>query len=184
MFSVLPLLILVIVPGIQLFLTSELSAIATDRKILRFAQCYLTVMVCIPVILAPIIWISYFKTKRREISAREATLRAGIIFTAGALLVWIMTVKVLQTFYTPDAETAINPPWYLQRPILYAGFFLPEILVVILFAVTNIRTRFVFPRPREEQQQREEKNTTTLLVQDDGESERTMNEKFERVGNV
>jgi len=149
MFSVLPLLILVIVPGIQLFLSSDLDTIATDRKILRFAQVYLTVMVCIPVVLAPIIWIAYFRRSPRAISVREVTLRAGIIFTVGALLVWIQAVKLLQGFYTPTAQTAVSPPWFLRRPILYAGFFVPEILIVIIFAATNIRTRFVYP-PRQD----------------------------------
>jgi hypothetical protein len=170
MFSTLPLLILVIVPGIQLFLSSDPSTISTDRKILRFAQCYLTVMVCLPVVLAPIIWISYFQRKVRAITPKEVTLRAGIVFTAGSLLVWIQAVKILQGFYTPTAETAVNPPWFLQRPILYSGFFLPEILIVILFAVSNIRTRFVFPN------REEERKSVNNLPEDDGGSGGTMND--------
>jgi len=59
-------------------------------------------------------------------------------------------VKILQTFYTPTPETPINPPWFVQRPILYSGFFLPEVLIVIILAATNIRTRFLYPRRNEQ----------------------------------
>jgi len=76
---------------------------------------------------------------------REATIRAAILVGVGALLVWLQAVKLCQTFYTPSPETAVHPPWFLQRPILYAGFFLPELLCVIVYAVSTIRVRFLKP---------------------------------------
>ena len=147
MFSVLPLLILVIVPGVQLFLSSDLSTISTDRDILRFAQCYLTVLVSIQVPTVVGAWAIYFlKSKKQSgISGGEVTIRAVIIFIVASLLTWIQAVKILQSFYTPTPETAINPPWFLKRPILYSGFFLPELLCVIIYAVTSIRLRFLKP---------------------------------------
>lgn len=60
-------------------------------------------------------------------------------------MVWIQTVKILLSFYTPTSQTPINPPWFLRRPILYSGFFLPELLCVIIYAVTSIRLRFLKP---------------------------------------
>jgi len=147
MFSIIPLLILVIVPGVQLFLSSDQNTISNDRTILRFAQCYLTVFVSIQVPLILLIWILYFtkSTKSSGLTAREVTIRASIIFIVASLLTWIQAVKILQGFYTPSAMTAINPPWFLKRPILYAGLFLPELLCVILYAVTSIRLRFLKP---------------------------------------
>ena len=147
MSSVVPLLILVVAPGVQSLLTSNPSTIQIDRKILRFAQCYLTVFVAIQVIIVVAVWLFYFSKSKSHsgISAREVTIRAAIIFVVGSLLTWIQAVKILQTFYTPSPETAINPPWFLQRPILYAGFFLPELLCVILYAVSSIRLRYLKP---------------------------------------
>jgi len=147
MFSVLPLLILVIVPGVQLFLSSDLSTISTDRTILRFAQCYLTVLVSIQVPIVVGAWAVYFLNSKKQsgIPGGEVTIRALIIFAVASLLVWIQAVKILQGFYTPTPETAINPPWFLRRPILYSGFFLPELLCVTIYAVSSIRLRFLKP---------------------------------------
>jgi hypothetical protein len=147
MFSVLPLLILVIVPGVQLFLSSDPSTISTDRTILRFAQCYLTVLVSVQVPIVIGVWIVYFlKSKKQSgIPGGEVTIRTVIIFVVASLLTWIQAVKILQTFYTPTSETAVDPPWFLQRPILYSGFFLPELLCVIVYAVSSIRLRFLKP---------------------------------------
>lgn len=152
MLSVVPLLLLVIVPGVQLFLSTDLSIISTDRTIIRFAQCYLTVFVSIQVLIVIGAWTLYFlKSKKQSgITAREITVRAAIIFVVGSLLVWIQSVKLLQTFYTPTTQTAINPPWFLRRPILYSGFFLPELLCVIIYAVTSIRLMFLKPVRDEE----------------------------------
>jgi len=147
MLSVVPLLFLVVVPGVQLFLSSNLSTISTDRTILRFAQCYMTVFVSIQVIIVVFAWAFYFLKSENisGISGEEVTISASIIFVVGVLLVWIQAVKLLQTFYTPTHQTAINPPWFLQRPILYSGFFLPELLCVIIYAVTSIQLRFLKP---------------------------------------
>lgn len=41
--------------------------------------------------------------------------------------------------------TAVNPPWFLKRPTLYSGLFLPELICVIIYAVTSIRLRFLKP---------------------------------------
>jgi hypothetical protein len=147
MFSILPLLVLVIVPGVELFLTSDLGTAKIARTILRFAQCYLTVFVSLPVIMVVFAWIFYFakSNKLSGLTGREVTIRASVIFSVGSLLVWIQAVKLCQVLYTPSAETAIDPPWFLRRPILYAGFFLPELLCVIIYAVTSIRLRFSMP---------------------------------------
>lgn len=144
MSSLIPLLVLVIVPGVELFLSTNLNNISRDRAILRFAQCYMTVFVSIQVIAVIFVWAIYFlKSKKTSgISGREVTIRASIIFVVGVLLVWIQSVKIHQSFYT---QTAINPPWFLQRPILYSGLFLPELLCVIIYAVTSIRLRFLKP---------------------------------------
>jgi len=171
MFSVVPLLILVIVPGVELFLSSDLNTIQTARTILRFAQVYLTVFVAIQIPLLIIVWTIYILSPKQRnpasmspalattteggklaategsagISAREVTIRASIILAVAALLTWIQAVKICQGFYTPGPTTAINPPWFLRKPILYAGFFLPELLVVIIYAVGGIRKRFLKP---------------------------------------
>jgi hypothetical protein len=147
MFSVVPLLVLVIVSAVELFLTSNPNTIEICRKILRFAQCYLTVFVSIPVVAVVVVWILYFSKSNKSsgLTSREVTICASIIFSVGSLLVWIQAVKLCQGFYTPSPETAINPPWFLRRPILYAGLFLPEILCVIIYAVTSIRLRFSMP---------------------------------------
>ena len=145
MLSIIPLLILVIVPGVQLFLSSNPDTISTDRIILRFAQCYLTVFASIQVPLIVLVWTLYFtkSSKSSGLTASEVTIRAAIIFVVAALLTWIQTVKILQGFYTPTPQTPLNPPWFLRRPILYSGLFLPELLCVILYAVTSIRLRFL-----------------------------------------
>jgi hypothetical protein len=150
--SAIPLLILVVVPGVQLFLTSKPSTIHTDRDILRFAQCYLTVFVSMTVIATIASWTIYFTASKKAsgLHAGHVTLRAGILFGAGSLLVWIQAVKILQTFYTATPETAASPPWFLRRPILYSGFFLPELLVVIIYAVASIRLRFQMPKAEEQ----------------------------------
>jgi len=147
MFTVIPLVILVVVPAVQLFLSSDPSQISADRDVLRFAQCYLTVMACLQVIGVITTWTIYFTLSKKTsgIPAAEVTIRAAIILAAASLFVWIQTVKILQTFYAPNPETAENPPWFLERPILYAGFFLPELLVVIIYAVSSIRLRFLMP---------------------------------------
>jgi hypothetical protein len=152
MASVIPLLILVVVPGVQVLLTSSLSTIQIDRKILRFAQCYLTVFVSIQVVGVIAAWTIYFSKSKKQfgIPASEVTIRALIILVVAALLTWIQAIKICQTFYTPGPETAINPPWYLRRPILYAGFFLPELICVILYAVSTIRVRFLKPLGKSE----------------------------------
>ena len=107
----------------------------------------MTVFVSIQVIVVLFVWALYFlKSKKTSgISGSEVTIRASIIFVVGVLLVWIQTVKIHQSFYTPTPQTAINPPWFLQRPILYSGLFLPELLCVIIYAVTSIRLRFLKP---------------------------------------
>src|SRR5271156_1581700 len=148
MWSVLPLLILVVVPGVELFLTSNLNTIRIARDIIRFAQCYLTILVCIPVISTIISWSIYLSSSNRSSkpdTPREASIRAAILLFVGGLLVWLQAVKLCQSFYTPTPETAVNPPWFLQRPILYAGFFLPELLCVIVYAISTIRVRFLKP---------------------------------------
>jgi uncharacterized membrane protein len=147
MLSVIPLLILVIVPGVQLFLSTNPDTISTDRIILRFAQCYLTVFASIQVPLIILVWTLYFtkSSKSSGLTASEVTIRAAIIFVVAALLTWIQTVKILQGFYTPTPQTPLNPPWFLRRPILYSGLFLPELLCVIIYAVTSIRLRFLKP---------------------------------------
>lgn len=172
MFSIIPLLILVIAPGVQLFLSTDLSTIHTDRIILRFAQVYLTVFVAIQIPLLIIVMAKYILSPKPRnpssaasttlatiteggklattesqvgIPASEVTIRALIIFLVAFLLTWIQTVKIIQGFYTPGPTTAINPPWFLRKPILYAGFFLPELLVVIIYAVGGIRKRFLKP---------------------------------------
>jgi hypothetical protein len=172
MFSVVPLLILVIVPGVQLFLSSDLSTIQHDRTILRFAQVYLTVFVAIQVPLIIFVWTKYILSNKSQhkhgandtstgivgqnspnsssagvvdLSPREVTIRATIIFTVASLLTWIQAIKICQGFYTPGPTTALNPPWFLRKPILYAGLFLPELLIVIIFAVSGIRKRFLKP---------------------------------------
>jgi hypothetical protein len=152
--SALPLLILVVVPGVQLFLSSDLNTIHIDRDILRFAQCYLTVFVAAPVIaIIASTSIYFFASKKASgLGAGEVSLRAGVLFIAGSLLIWIQAVKILQIFYTATPETPLNPPWYLQRPILYSGFFLPELLVLIIYSVVTIRHRYVMPK-REEQKE-------------------------------
>jgi hypothetical protein len=144
---VIPLLILVIVPGVQIFLSTDLSTIPTDRIILRFAQCYLTVFATIQVPIVVGAWAIYFLGSKKQsgIPGFEVTIRAIIIFSVGALITWIQTVKILQAFYTPGPETATNPPWYLQRPILYSGFFEAELFCVIIYAVSSIRLRFLKP---------------------------------------
>jgi hypothetical protein len=151
MFSMIPLVILVIAPGVQLFLSSDPSTISTDRSIVRFAQCYLTVFVSIQIPLVILQWTRWFQQhpKRTHLAAKEVTIRAGIILFVACMLTWIQAVKICQIFYTVSAATAENPPWFLRRPILYAGFILPELLCIILYAVTNIRTRFLFPTRRE-----------------------------------
>ena len=144
MFTVIPLLMLVNVPGVQLFLFSNLSAVATDHTILRFANCYLTVFFAIQVPIVVGVWTFYFlKSKKQSgIPGSEVTIRAVIVFVVASLLTWIQAVKILQGFYTPTPET---PVWFLQRPILYSGFFLPELLCVIIYARTNIRLGFLKP---------------------------------------
>jgi hypothetical protein len=146
--SALPLLILVVVPGVQLFLTSDLNTIHIDRDILRFAQCYLTVYVSAPVIAIITSTSIYFFASKKASghSTREVCIRAAVLFVAGSLLIWIQAVKIMQTFYTATPETPLNPPWFLRRPILYSGFFLPELLVVIIYAVASIRHRYVMPK--------------------------------------
>jgi hypothetical protein len=152
--SSLPLLILVVVPGVQLFLSSDLSTIHIDRDILRFAQCYLTVFVSAPVIATITSSTIYFFASKKAsgLRAGEVSLRAAVLFIAGSLLIWIQAVKILQIFYTATPETAVSPPWFLRRPILYSGFFLPELLVVIIYAVASIRFRYQMPK-REEQKE-------------------------------
>lgn len=147
MLSVVPLLVLVIAPGVQLFLTTDPDIIVTDRTILRFAQCYLTVFVAVQVATVVVVWVYYFLKSRKAsgMSGKEVTIRASIIFFVGSLLLWIQAIKTRQTFYTPTPQTPHNPPWFLQRPILYAGLFLPEILCVLIYSVTNIRLRFLKP---------------------------------------
>ena len=169
MFSILPLLLLVIVPGVQLFLSSDLSTISTDRDILRFAQCYLTVFVSIQVPIVVGAWAIYFlKSKKQSgIPGSEVTIRAVIIFVVASLLTWIQAVKILQGFYTPTPNTAIHPPWFLQRPILYSGFFLPELLCVIIYAVSSIRLRFL--KPERDGAEKEHNN-----VADVGDEDRTV----------
>ena len=176
MLSVVPLLILVIVPGVQLYLTSDLSTISRDRIILRFATVYLAVFVAIQVPLVIFVWTKYMLSRKPHHtstiatssaspsvssgtskldqtppsdtgipSPREVSLRAGIIFIVASLLTWIQAIKICQGFYTPGTTTAVNPPWFLRKPTLYAGFFLPELLIVIIFAVSAIRIRFLKP---------------------------------------
>jgi len=147
MLSVVPLLILVIVPGVQLFLSSDPSTVSTDRTIIRFAQCYLTVFVSFQVPTVVGVWIVYFFNSKKQsgIAGGEVTIRAVIIFVVASLLTWIQAVKILQTFYTPTSETAVDPPWFLRRPILYSGLFLPELLCVITYVVSSIRLRFLKP---------------------------------------
>lgn len=192
MFSIIPLLILVIVPGVQLFLSSDLNTISKDRTILRFAQIYLTVFVAIQVPWILGIWTKYILSRKKDYhsgleierrdfptstsivngnklatntngklpmnnalptntnsslppSAKEVTIRATIIFVVAVLLTWIQAIKIRQGFYTPSPTTATNPPWFLQKPVLYAGLFLSEILIVIVYAVGGIRMRFLKP---------------------------------------
>jgi hypothetical protein len=165
MFSVLPLLVLVIAPGVQLFLASNPSTISTDLTILRFAQCYLTVFVSIQVplvILAWSLWMVKPATHKAAIPAREVSIRAGIILFVGCMLTWIQAVKICQIFYHVTPETAVNPPWFLRRPALYAGFILPELLCVILYAVTSIRLRFLFPVREQKGEGRNGEDDTTV----------------------
>jgi len=177
MLSVVPLVILVIVPGVQLYLTSDLSTISRDRTILRFATVYLAVFVAIQVPLVIFVWTKYMLSRKPRHnstsvststtspsvssgaskldqtppsdtgipSPREVSIRAGIIFIVASLLTWIQAIKICQGFYTPEPTTAVNPPWFLRKPTLYAGFFLPELLIVIIFAVSAIRIRFLKP---------------------------------------
>ena len=88
MFSLIPLVVLVVVPGVDLFLTSNLSTIDRARKILRFAQCYLTVFGSIPVVTVIFVWAFYFSqsNKASGLAGREVTIRAGIILSVGSLL--------------------------------------------------------------------------------------------------
>src|SRR5256885_7379105 len=65
MFSIIPLLILVIVPGVQLILTTDLNAISRDRTILRFAQVYLTVFVGVQGPWLVGVWIKYVLERRK-----------------------------------------------------------------------------------------------------------------------
>jgi hypothetical protein len=147
MFSIIPLLVLVIVPGVQLFLSTNLSEISRDHTILRFAQCYMIVYASVQVIAVIFVWVLYLlKSKKTSgLLNSEVTIRASVILVVGVLLTWIQTVKILQAFYTPTPQTAIDPPWFLRRPTLYSGFFLPELLCIIVYAVTNIRLRFLKP---------------------------------------
>lgn len=163
MFSVIPLLILVIVPAVQLFFTSNLDTIHTDRKILRFAQVYLTVFVAIQIPASIAAWIAYLRKHRpADIESREVHIRFAAVCMVAALLLWIQAVKLCQTFYTPNALTPVNPPWFLRRPILYAGIFLPEILCVIIYALARIRLRFQKPN-------RQSDGATTGKVEDTAE---------------
>lgn len=180
MFSILPLLILVIVPGVQLFLTTNQATISTDRTILRFAQVYLTIFVGIQIPWILGLWINWILSRKRDPetgtttpvngnkfpildspnssptpstmalpSPTEITLRTAIILTVALLLTWLQALKLRQGFYTPGPTTATNPPWFLQKPALYAGFFVPEVVVVIVYAVGGIRLRFLKPVRKE-----------------------------------
>jgi hypothetical protein len=188
MFSILPLLILVIVPGVQLFLSTNQATIATDRTILRFAQVYLTIFVGIQIPWIIGLWINWILSRKKDPEtgttssvnenkfpiiesptpstnpstnlsshpsptqstmalppSTEITLRTAIILTVALLLTWLQALKLRQGFYTPGPTTATNPPWFLQKPALYAGFFVPEVVVVIVYAVGGIRLRFLKP---------------------------------------
>jgi hypothetical protein len=147
MLSAVPVLVLLIVPAVQSFLTSSPSQISTDRTILRFAQCYLMVFVAVQFLATIVAWLIHFFSSKKTsgISAKEATVRAAIILSVGALLIWIQAVKLCQTFYTVGPQTAQSPPWFLRRPALYSGLFLPELLCIIIYAVSGIRLRFLKP---------------------------------------
>jgi hypothetical protein len=159
-FSIVPLLVIIIVPGVQLYSATDLASIARDLTILRFAQCYLIVFVAIQIPILIFILILYFRHRDRPIATDEVLIRAGVIFGVASLLVWIQAIKVRQSFYTPGPQTAVKPPWFLQRPIVYAGIFMPELICVVIYATTNIRTRH--QRPVRHRKQVQELGSTPI----------------------
>jgi len=80
-----------------------------------------------------------------SLAPSEITIRATIILLVALLLTWIQALKIVQSFYTPNPTTATNPPWFLRKPALYAGLFVPEVVVVVVYAVGGIRWRFLRP---------------------------------------
>lgn len=129
--SLVVLLVLTVVPGVQSFLTTNPNTFAIDSTFRKFSIIYLTVYSGLPVFFT--LFVVLTVPREQKSITRHVYRKAIVIIIASALLALEMGVRTAQTFNKPGQH-----PWFMSKEAFYLLIPLPELIVLALYALMDL----------------------------------------------
>ena len=136
-------LVMLITAVVQSFYTLKTNTLRIDRDIQLYGQTFYAVVAFLPVPLVLGGLVIPRKTRVEKFGSGRFRSKIFILLLSTALLTLGAAFRVGINYKTPRPRT--NPAWYHSKECFYIFNFTVELLVVLLYVVVRVDTRFFVP---------------------------------------